>query len=432
MSSPGATVNISRRVHAIVLATALIVFGYRGWDARSWLMYLDVVFIKHALAPDIVHGGIRGALDPLGLLNSFSGYIHLVARMLAELFTSVSFDLTPTLTWVTATVVWAGAAWIVFVAVASAGESVAAGAAAATAVVLHPASNIILLGQLNALQWPMLLACTIVAVTSYRPQSALGRWLLVALFVATALNAALMILVIAVLTLGFLLDRSRRFTALLLTVSAVPFTLQIITYFGQEARQVKSREYADLLRELLYAPQILVPGSLRNGVFLAPSALGLVLLILFWASLIGALVFAVVRLRRDTPDYARLVVALAATGLMFLVVSVVLNGNLNHQYLVVPYGCWWSACAIAFSALADRSATRLSGQLATIAAVGIFAFGAVPQVGRHLHDPFFEQPYIGEWSSTLESARVECGDRAETELVLGSSALPWLPCSALD
>jgi hypothetical protein len=64
--------------------------------------------------------------------------------------------------------------------------------------------------------------------------------------------------------------------------------------------------------------------------------------------------------------------------------------------------------------------------------VGIFAFGAVPQVGKHLHDPFFVQPYIGEWSSTLESARVECGDRAETELMLGSSALPWLPCSALD
>lgn len=432
MSTAGATVSISRRLHAIVLATALVVFGYRGWDAHSWLMYLDVVFVKGALAPDIVHGGIRGALDPLGLLNSFSGYIHLVARALAELFTSVSFDLTPTLTWMSATVVWAGAAWLVFVAVATAGRSVIAGVAAATAVVLHPASNIILLGQLNALQWPMLLACTIVAVTGYRPHSAWGRRLLLALFVATALNAALMVLVIVMLTIGFLLDRSRRFTGLLLAVSAAPFILQIVTYFGQEARQVKSRELADLLRELLYAPQILVPGSLRNDVSSTPGALGLVLLILFWVSLIGGLVFAVVRLRREMPDHARLVVALTATGLVFLIVSVVLNGNLNHQYLVVPYGCWWAACAVAFSALVGRPATQLVGQLATIAAVGIFTFGAIPQVGKHLHDPFFVQPYIGEWSSTLESARVECGDRAETGLMLGSRALPWLPCSALD
>lgn len=432
MSTAGAAATISSRVHAFVFAVALVVFGYRGWDARTWLMYLDVVFVKHALAPDIVHGGIRGTLDPLGLLNSFSGYIHLVARTLAEVFTSVSFDLTPTFTWLTATFVWAGAAWIVFTAIASASRSTSAGVAAASAVMLHPASNIILLGQLNALQWPMLLACTIVAVTAYRPQSTWGRWLLIALFVVTALNAALMILVIVALAVGILLDRSRRFTALLLAVSAAPFTLQIITYFGQEARQVKSREFADLLRELLYAFQILVPGSLRHGVDAAPSALGAVLLVLFWTSLCGALMFSVVRLRRDLPDHARLVVALTATGLVFLVVSVVLNGNLNHQYLVVPYGCWWSACAVAFSALVGRPATRLFGQLATIAAVGIFAFGATPQVGRHLHDPFFVQPYIGEWSSTLESARVECGNRAETELSLGSSALPWLPCSALD
>lgn len=432
MSTAGAAASISSRVHAFVFSTALVVFGYRGWDARTWLMYLDVVFVKHAIAPDIVHGGIRGALDPLGLFNSFSGYIHLVARTLAEVFTSVSLDLTPTFTWLTATVVWAGAAWIVFVAVASASRSMAAGVAAAVAVTLHPASNIILLGQLNALQWPMLLACTIVAVTAYRPQSAWGRWLLVALFVTTALNAALMILVIVVLTIGFLIDRSRRFTGLLLTVSAVPFTLQIIAYFGQDARQVKSREFADLVRELLYAFQILVPGSLRNSVSAAPSQVGVVLLVLFWVSLVVALVFAISHLRRFMPDQARLVVALATTGLVFLAVSVVLNGNLNHQYLVVPYGCFWSACAVAFSALAGRPATRLVGQLATIAAVGIFAFGAVPQIGKHLNDPFFEQPYIGEWSSTLEAARAECGERAETELVLGSRALPWLPCSALD
>jgi hypothetical protein len=432
MSGAAATVNIPRRAHAIVLATALVVFGYRGWDARTWLMYLDAVFVKHALAPDVVHGGIRGALDPLGLLNSFSGYVHLVARSLAELFTTLSLDLTPTMTWVTATVVWSGAAWIVGVSVASASSSVVAGVAAAAAFVFHPASNIILLGQLNALQWPMLLACTIVAATAYRPRSLWGRWGIVVLFVATALNAALTFLVIGVLLIALMQDRSRRFTAMLLTATAIPYVLQILTYFGQDARQVKSREVAAVLRELFYGPQIVVPGSLRNGVDAAPETLGLILIVAFWIVMIGIVATTVIRLRRSNPRHARLIAFLASTGVVFLAVSVVLNGNLNHQYLVVPYGCWWSAVAVACSSMMRGSATRRTGQLFTMITVGIFAFAAVPQMGKHLHDPFFVQPYVGDWSSTLESARNECSARSEDALASGSSALPWLPCHALD
>jgi hypothetical protein len=395
-------------------------------------MYLDAVFVKHALAPDVVHGGIRGALDPLGLLNSFSGYVHLVARSLAELFTTLSLDLTPTMTWLIATVVWSGAAWIVGVSVASASSSVVAGVATAAAFVFHPASNIILLGQLNALQWPMLLACTIVAATAYRPRSLWGRWGIVALFVATALNAALTFLVIGVLLVALVQGKSRRFTAMLLAATTIPYVVQILTYFGQDARQVKSREVADVLRELFYGPQIVVPGSLRNGVDAAPETLGLVLIVAFWIVMIGIVATTVIRLRRSNAHNARLVAFLAAIGVVFLAVSVVLNGNLNHQYLVVPYGCWWSAVAVACSSMLRGSATRRTGQLFTMVAVGIFAFAAVPQLGKHLHDPFFVQPYVGDWSSTLDSARDECSARSADGLSSGSSALPWLPCHALD
>jgi hypothetical protein len=431
MLAAGETETVPRRMHALVIATALVVVGYRGWDARTWLMYLDAVFVKHAVAPEVIHGGIRGTLDPLGLLNSFSGYIHLVARMLAKLFTSVTLDAYPTLTWLTATIVWSMAVWIVFLAVTTAAASQVAGVAAAAAVVFHPSTNIILLGQLNALQWPMLLACTIVAVTAYRPRTTVGRVALVVLFVATALNAALTFLIIGVLAFSYLRDRSRRYTAILLAATAVPFALQVITYLGQEARQVKSRQLASVVRETLYAAQILVPGSLRNGVDTAPSGLGLVLIITFWTTLVTALFAAVVRLRTLDPDRARLALTLVTTGVIFLVVSVAFNGNLNHQYLVVPFGCWWSAGAVGFSALHRQPASRLVAQFATIAAVGIFAFAAAPQVDKNLRDPFFTQPFVGDWRSTLDDARREC-EQAVIVNPSATSAIPWLPCTAID
>jgi hypothetical protein len=394
-------------------------------------MYLDAVFVKHAVAPDVVHGGVRGALDPLGLLHSFSGYIHLVARTLAELFASISLDAYPTLTWLTATVVWSTAAWIVFLAISTAATSQVAGVAAAAAVVFHPSTNIILLGQLNALQWPMLLACTITAVTAYRPHTRVGRVALVVLFIATALNAALTFLVIGALAFSYLRDRSRQYTAILFAATTAPFVLQVITYLGQEARQVKSRQLANVVRETLYATQILVPGSLRNGVDTAPNGLGLVLIITFWTVLVVALIAAVIRLRNTDPNRAQLVVTLATTGVVFLVVSVAFNGNLNHQYLVVPFGCWWSACAVGFSALHRQPSSRLVTQLATIAAVGIFAFAAAPQFDKNLRDPFFTQPFVGNWRSTLNDARREC-EQAVIANPLATSAIPWLPCSAID
>jgi hypothetical protein len=432
MANASPTFRISPQFHLGVVGIAVAIFAYRGWDARSWLMYLDEVFVKHAIDPDVTHGGIRGSLDPAGLLNSFSGYIHLAPRVLAEFFTR-SIDAYPMWTWLTATMVWSASAWVVFAAIADVSESAIAGSAAAAAVILGPASNVILLGQLNALQWPLLLACAIIIATRFQPRARWAQYGIVALFVLTALSAALSFLLIAVLAVTALYGTTRQFSRVLLAATAVPFGLQVITYLGQDSRQVESHAITDLAREFLYAFQIVVPSGFRSGVESPPSALGAVLILVFWSTFSSALVFAVRQLKSHAPKRTNAIVMLTLSGLLFLLVSVYLNGNLNHQYLVVPFGCLWSALAIASSSLTSRPATRLVGQLIALVAVGFFSFSAAPLVGKNLHDPFFVQPYVGNWSQALDDAQMQCRDLVDGDVhITGASEMFTLPCNAID
>jgi hypothetical protein len=413
MANASPTFRISPQFHLSVVGIAVAIFAYRGWDARSWLMYLDEVFVKHAIDPDVTYRGIRGSLDPAGLLNSFSGYIHLAPRVLAEFFTR-SIDAYPMWTWLTATMVWSASAWVVFAAIADVSESAITGSAAAAAVILGPASNVILLGQLNALQWPLLLACAIIIATRFQPRARWAQYGIVALFVLTALSAALSFLLIAVLAVTALYGTTRQFSRVLLAATAVPFGLQVITYLGQDSRQVESHAITDLAREFLYAFQIVVPSGFRSGVESPPSALGAVLILVFWSTFSSALVFAVRQLKSHAPKRTN------AT-------------NLNHQYLVVPFGCLWSALAIASSSLTSRPATRLVGQLIALVAVGFFSFSAAPLVGKNLHDPFFVQPYVGNWSQALDDAQMQCRDLVDGDVhITGASEMFTLPCNAID
>jgi len=367
------------------------------------------------------------------VLNSFSGYIHLVPRVFAELFTTISLELTPLLTWLTATLVWSIAAWTVFAAISTVSSSLSAGAVGAAAFVLSPSSNIILLGQLNALQWPMLLACTIVAVTMYRPHAAWARLAIVGLFILTAFSAALTFLVIGLLALGVFRPEARRYALHLLIATAVPYTLQVVTYFGQDSRQVETHAFVDLLREALYAFRVIVPGGLRNDPTSLPPTRGLILIIALWVVLVGGLVFAIIRQRISAPEQARVTTLLLAAGLVFLIVSVYFNGNLNHQYLVVPYGCLWSASAIGFSSIMGHTTTRLVGQLATFVAVGIFAFSSMPLLNKSLEDPFFVQPFVDDWSAALDEAIMRCArSDIDTINISGPSESFVLPCDAID
>lgn len=433
MAHRDSTLRIPFPTQLVVFVVALTVFAYRGWDARDWLMYLDEVFVQHAVDPAVVYGGIRGAIDPLGLTNSFSGYIHFVPRVLAEIYTSLSLGAYPFATWITASLTWSMTAWVIFVAIATAARSQVAGLVAAAAFVLHPASNVILLGQLNALQWPMLLACTVIAITMYRPTTRVAQVGIFLLFILTALSAALSFLIIALLLIASITPTSRRYALSLTVATSIPFLFQLLTYFGQDTRIVESHAWADLVREASYALQIVVPGGLREGVASSPDSLATALIIISWLVLAGTLTVAVIRARTVGVDITRMILMFMGAGSVFLVVSVYFNGNLNHQYLVVPYGCLWSAVAISCSLLLRQSDTRHIGQWAALVAIGIFSFSATPLLNKSLKDPFFVQPFVGDWASVVDDARAEClvqgGEFVHPE---GTSDTFSLPCVALD
>ena len=147
---------LRRRVPSLVslgiFVAAGAAFAYRGWAARDQMMYLDEVFVGEALQPRLVV--FRGFTNEWGetvFLQPFSGYLHTVVRALIELILLGPLSHYPTWTFALSTMVWTACALLLYFAVRDV-VGVVGGVIAAIALPLLHVSNIILLGQLNALQ----------------------------------------------------------------------------------------------------------------------------------------------------------------------------------------------------------------------------------------------------------------------------------------
>jgi hypothetical protein len=401
---------------AVAFAAVAVICGYRGSAASGWTMYLDEVFLEQALFPDPQRSGLRDALDPLALFRSFSGYLHVVVRTGAAVFSALPLAWWPTLVFAATTLAWAACGAAIAWAVRGATGSSGAGTLAAAAFALSPFANIILLGQLNALQWPMLATATVVVASGTRPVTRRG-WIALGAFLAVlSLNAALAALVVAMLAIRCV--RAPRRDLGLLLAAGVPFVLQVGAYLSQAARTAVSEPATAQFGELSHALQTVVPSALRKGYGVDPTAWQAVIAAAWWVVVVAT--FVVLLRRAGTRARVR-IGALLGAGAVFLVVSIVLNGGLNHHYLAVP-----TTCLVVAGVDAAASVRRVVPAIAFVIA---FVFSSATLWPRTLQDSFFEQPPIHDWRAALSDARLQC-ERTDDPVTVFRTTRPLrIPCS---
>lgn len=371
-------------------------------------MPLDVVFVQQSLDPSIPFWGISTPIGQFDLLRQFSGYLHTVVRVFVEFFELAPFTAFPTLTFTVATIIWSACGWTIFYAVRSLGGTTS-GVVAAAAFALLPASNLILLAQLNALQWPMLVAAVVLIASNVEPQTRTGQSMYLIFLIAVASNAALAFIPLALLGWRALTSADKRRVWQRFPAMCVPYFVQVGVYLRQPFRRAGDENSIwDLVREVLYIPKMLLPGSLREGVADSLSIKATIILLVFALGLLIIVVGAHTITRKAKHSRAQVLAELSVIGTLAGVVSVVMNGNLNHQYLMIPLTCWWVAIILSITTLIDTSSTRHLGQLAAMFSVGVFVFSSISTWNKDLNDPFFTRPSLANLSESLDRAQTVC------------------------
>jgi len=426
------TLESGSALSAGAFVIGLILFGYRGWDGRQSLMPLDVVFVQQSLDPSTPFSGLNTPFGQFDVLRQFSGYLHVVARLFVELFEFAPFSMLPTLIFVVATLIWAGCGWGIFIGVRSVAGA-ASGLVAATSFALLPPSNIILLSQLNALQWPLLVVCVVLIATDVSPRSIGGQLVVVSVFFATAASAALAFIPLFMLAWRNVARRERLMAPWSLTrwsliAMTAPFLVQIVAYTRQPGRRAEDlNPLTQIAKEAAYIPKVLLPGSLRGTVTDSLSVGALALLIIIVAGLLTVIVGAVLTSRASASKSATVIVELVTVGACTGVISVTMNGNLNHQYLMIPFASLWIAIVLSIDALTRDPARRRVGIIGALFAVGVFALSGAGTWNKDLHDPFFAQTRAANLAESLAIAQRICELTPNTSADASGTGL-GLPC----
>ncbi len=397
-------------------------------------MYLDEIFLEEALRPSVIY--FRGFTDSFGetiFLHPFSGYLHTVVRVMTEVILLGPLTSYPIWAFLFSTTVWTLSAWLLFLAVRNIAGLVAGVLAALSFALLH-ASNLILLGQLNAVQWPMLVACVITIILDYRPRTKVGMVAYPMFLVATSLNAALAFIPIAllgwrVLTLPW---RKQWRDAVHFLLMAVPFTLQLLTYFGQQIRTVDGRNpWWYMWREISYIPALLLPGSLRGSTQEILSGWQLALLLALVAILLVTVVTGVLVNTQSSHTNSRVLLELVLVAIVSAILSVYFNGNLNHQYVLIPFVSVWTAVIISVFSLLHNQRLRPWGQVAAFGAVFVFVFSSIGMWKNDFGDSFYGPPPSINLDEVIKSAKHVCINKEGDDEIFLTSYSILLPCEVI-
>ena len=389
-------------------------------------MPLDVVFVQQSLDPSSPFSGINTPIGQFDLLRQFSGYLHTIVRLLVEIFELAPLTAFSHLTFVAATLIWALCSWSLFLAIRSIADSTS-GFLAAMVLCLLPSSNIILLGQLNALQWPLLVASIVLIVTEWNPPSRFSALSFLVLLFITAASAALAFIPVTLLTLQI---RTRGWERIRwpLLVMAAPYIAQIVAYLRQPGRRAEElNPLSQLLQEMAYIPKVLLPGSLRGAVderLGTPAAVLLGLVIILFTSLFAATVNS---FRHKPSPTFRPIATLPIVAVFSGLVSVVMNGNLNHQYLMIPLTCFWLTIILCIDRLMNFPLKRHWAQAATFVALGVFIFSGIASWKKGYSDEFFDRPALARLDVSLREAKEQCASNSGLVVDASGTGLK-LPC----
>ena len=113
------------------------------------------------------------------------------------------------------------------------------------------------------------------------------------------------------------------------------------------------------------------------------------------------------------------------------IISVYFNGNLNHQYVLIPYVSAWTAVVVAANSMLRHGSLRPWGQVASMGAVFIFVYSSVGLWKNDFGDSFFSQPQRIDLTEAIREARSSCVNKDDaTEIFLTSYSI-LLPCDLI-
>ena len=382
--------------------------GARWWTgARERVLVLVVGFVVVLLRPaDGAQRFTLGSEDAnvfvpqprqvglwRSLTTSYNGYQHLLPRLVGGIASLLPLRLTPTITYIGAAAVVAGAATVAYACVRGAGCSRPAAALIGATVLILPAGGYEVAGNLPNLEW-YCLAASVVFVTTYlmghRPSLRVTIPLLLLAGLTTPLLAV---------SLPFLAFAARRRGRHELAVLATAIGCVIV----QLAEKVRTSGASQAL--VVDSHQIVRLGTVRVG---AGAVLGDRLLPPFVdtfglrsAEVVGALVLVIVAALVVVPRRARLASASAAVAAAaILLASLVLRAEwfafpdigltdgvlANGRYMSVP-----ALCLVLVVVLrVDRRAASTSSRpvrVAALAASAVIAAMLAVNVPVELHRP---------------------------------------------
>lgn len=168
---------------AVILATMVPVFRQPGTSALDTIWAEDGrQFLQAALADSPLHA----------LATTYSGYLHVVPRLVAEVVALLPLTLASRVLTTAADLIAALCALLVFVAAAPHVRSAWIRGALAAAVVLAPTAGFEVLNNMSNVQWYLLFASFWALL--WRPRTGWGVLVVCVLLAATALSAPLAVL----------------------------------------------------------------------------------------------------------------------------------------------------------------------------------------------------------------------------------------------
>jgi hypothetical protein len=176
---------------------------------------------------------------------------------------------------------------------------------------------------------------------------------------------------------------------------------------------------------------LLLPGPLRGSVTDDLSLATLSLLIAFLVVLVATIVLGLLVHFRSSQRVARMIIELIAVSVATAILSVYLNGNLNHQYVLIPTVTAWVAVIIALHGILHSPRWKTWGQWATMVAVGIFVFSSVGLWKNSYSDPFFEPTAGTQLDEAIERTQNWCINKDEEDLINLTRYSINLPCHVI-
>lgn len=368
---------------------------------------LDTVYAEDGsvFLADAVDGSPIGAVT-----SSYAGYYHLVPRLLAALASAFPVSAAAAVLAVSAALVTALLAVLVYVVSAGHLASPVARVLVAAPVVVAPLAQDEVPNSIANLHWPLLY--TVFWLLIWTPAGRAGRVLAPVVVAATALSDIL-VLVFLPLAAVRLFVRRDRYSAVLAGVLAVGVAVQLSGLAtGSSAREDISLDPVQPITGYVLRA---VPAGLVGERWLPEAGsdpLRLALAALAWLLLAAA---ALVAVRRVTAPRWPLAAATIVHSVGLYALPVILTGIAPPRYALAPT----LLLLVALVAALHPGTTERSGVPLAVLAVG---YAVVCALNLQVDTARDDGP---RWSDELDNARTECLTTAP-----GSVAVPITPADA--